>query len=132
MAKAIQKSVEDITTRLFHCGLMKIIITHELQKQDLTWQQFVIHNEFEEPEELLEEGLKEYEVLMITYIEDETHISKETISKNPKRRIRTGSMVKEELQFQEKDKVFNTYERRSRKHQQGQNKKAIENNDEEQ
>ena len=40
-------------------------------------------------------------------------------------------MVKEELQFQEKDKSFTTYERRSRKHQHGQKKQAIENSDEE-
>ena len=41
-------------------------------------------------------------------------------------------MVKEELQFQENDKIFTTYERRSRKHQHGQKKQARENNDEEQ
>ena len=39
-------------------------------------------------------------------------------------------MVKEELQFQEKDKVFTSYERRSRKHQQGQKKQATKNDDE--
>ena len=78
----------------------------------------------------MEEGLKEGEVLMITYIEDEIHNYKETSSKKPKRRIRTRSMVKEELQFQEKDKIFTTYERRSRKHQQGQNKQATKNDDE--
>ena len=59
MAKAVQKCVEDITTIIFHCGLIKMIITQELQKQNLAWQQFVILNEFEEPEELLEKGLKE-------------------------------------------------------------------------
>ena len=41
-------------------------------------------------------------------------------------------MVKEELQFQEKDKIFTTYERRSRKHQHGQKKQATKNSDEEQ
>ena len=67
---------------------------------------------------------------MITFIEDEIHNSKETSSKQPKRRIRTRSMVKEELQFQEKDKIFNTYERRSRKHQQCQKKQETQNDDE--
>ena len=41
-------------------------------------------------------------------------------------------MVKEELQFQEKDKIFTTYEIRSRKHQHGHKKQATENSDEEQ
>ena len=81
MAKAIQKHDEDTTTSLFHYGLVKIILINELQKQNLTWQQFVIHNEFDELEEMLEEGLKEDEVLMITYIEDEIQNSKATSSK---------------------------------------------------
>ena len=40
-------------------------------------------------------------------------------------------MVKAELQFQEKDKVFTTYGIRSRKHEQGQKKQATENDGEE-
>ena len=67
MAKAVQKRAEDKLTSLFHCGLIKIIITYELQKQNLTWQEFLIHNQFEEQEELPEEGLKEDKLLMITY-----------------------------------------------------------------
>ena len=47
MAKYVQKRTEDTTTSLFDCGLIKIILTHELEKQSLTWQQFVVHNEFE-------------------------------------------------------------------------------------
>ena len=119
MAKVVQKRVEDTAKILFQCGLIKIILIHELQKQNLTWRQFVIHNDFEEPERLLKERFKEDEVLLITYIEYEIQNSKETSSKQPKRRIRTRSMVKEELQFQENDKIFTTYERRSRKDQQG-------------
>ena len=41
-------------------------------------------------------------------------------------------MVKEEKEFQEKDNIFTTYERRSRKHQHGQKKQATEDSDEEQ
>ena len=41
-------------------------------------------------------------------------------------------MMKEDLQFQEKDKIFTTYERKSRKHKYGQKKQATENSDEEQ
>ena len=50
MAKVVQKRVEDTAKILFQCGLIKIILIHELQKQNLTLQQFVIHNEFEELE----------------------------------------------------------------------------------
>ena len=79
----------------------------------------------------MDEALKEDEVLMLTYIEDDIEDFEATSSKHPQRRIRTKSMVKEELQFQEKDKIFTTYERRSRKHQHGQKKKSTENSDEE-
>ena len=41
-------------------------------------------------------------------------------------------MVKEDLQFQEKYKIFITYERKSRKHKHGKKKKATEISDEEQ
>ena len=41
-------------------------------------------------------------------------------------------MVKEELEFQEKDKISTTYERRAMKHHHGRKKQATENNDEEQ
>ena len=41
-------------------------------------------------------------------------------------------MVKEDLQLQEKDKGFTTYERKSRKHKYGQENQATEINDEEQ
>ena len=94
MAKANKKRTEDTTTILFHCGLIKNILTHELQKQSLTWQKFVLHNEFEEPEEQLDDKLKEDEILMITYIEDDIQDSEETSSKQSKRITRTKSMVK--------------------------------------
>ena len=71
MTKAVQKRAKDKLTSLFHCGLIKIIITYELQKQNLTWKEFIIHNQFEELEELPEESLKEDKLLMITYLKDE-------------------------------------------------------------
>ena len=69
MAKAVQRRPKDKMTRLFHYGLIKIIIQHELQRQNLTWSGFLVHNQFEEQEDLLEEGSKEDELLMITYPE---------------------------------------------------------------
>ena len=94
MAKAVKKHTEDTISSLFHCGLIKIILTHELQKKILTWQQFVVHHGFEEPKEQLDEGLKEDEVLMLTHIGDHIEDSEATRSKKPLRRIRTISMVK--------------------------------------
>ena len=82
----------------------------------MTWQQFVVHYDSEELEEKLGERMKEDEILMLTYIEDEIEDPEATSSKQPQRRVRTRSMVKEDLQSQEKDKKFTTYERKSRKH----------------
>ena len=69
MAKAIQRRSKDKVTSLFHCGLIKIIIQYELHRQNLTWTEFLVHNQFENQEELLEEDAKEDELLMLTYPE---------------------------------------------------------------
>ena len=79
MAKAVQGRSKDKVTSLFHYGLIKIIIQYELHKQNLTWTEFLVHNQFENQEELLEEGAKEDELLMLTYPEA-------TSSKPPKGR----------------------------------------------
>ena len=42
--------------------------------------------------------MKEDEILMLTYIEDEIEYPKATSSKQPQIRVRTISMVKEDLQ----------------------------------
>ena len=84
MAKVVQRRAKDKMTSLFHCGLIKIIIKHELQKKNLTWSEFLIHNQFEEQEELLEEGLKEEKLLMITYPKDGEQNLEATSSKLPK------------------------------------------------
>ena len=84
MAKAIQRRAKDKMTSLFHCGFIRIIITHELQKQNLKWPEFLIHNQFEEQEELPEEGLKEDKLLMITYPKNGEQNPEATSSKLPK------------------------------------------------
>ena len=132
MAKVVYKRSGNTTSSLFHCGLIKIILTHELQKKSLSWKKFVVHCDNEAPEEQLGERMKEDEILMLTYIEDEIEDPEETSSKQPQRRVRTRSMVKEDLQSQEKDKNFTTYERNSRKHKYGHENQATEINDEEQ
>ena len=146
MAKAVQRHPKDKMTSLFHYGLINIIIQHELQKQNLTWSGFLIHNQFEEQEELLEEGLKEDELLMITYpeatsskppkgkkknkevllITDEEDNSEAVSSKQPQRRIRTRSVMREEKQFQKQEQIFTTYQRKPRKYKQARSQSALE------
>ena len=95
---------------------------------------------------MLEEGLKEDELLMITYPEatsskppkgkkkkkevllvtDDEDNSKAASSKQPQRRIRTRSVMREEKQFQKQEQIFTTYQRKPRKYQQAQSKSALE------
>jgi hypothetical protein len=137
MAKAVQRREKDKLTSLFHCGLIKIIIQHELRKQNLTWTEFLVQNQFEEQEELHEEVPKEEELLMITcpeatssklpkdkkkkeevlLIPDDEDSPEATSSKPPQRRIRTRSAVKEDKQFQKQEQIFTTYQRKPRKKQ---------------
>ena len=63
-------------------------------------------------------------------ITDDEDNSEAVSSKQPQRRIRTKSVMKEERQFQKQDKIFTTYKKRLRKHQQARNKSALEENDE--
>jgi hypothetical protein len=103
-----------------------MIITHELQKQNLSWQQFIIGNGFE----TVEEKIEEEQILIVTDDEEEMQHPKATSSKQPMGRRRTRSMVKMEKEFQEKDKIFTTYERKSRKRQQVQKGQIKESDDE--
>ena len=89
-----------------------MIIINELQKQNLTWQQFISGNRFE----TVEEEVKEEQTLVVTDDEEEIQNPKATSSKQRMGRRRTRSMVKMEKEFQEKDNIFTTYEKKSRKH----------------
>jgi hypothetical protein len=116
MAKGVQKHEKDMKKSLYHHGLIKMIITYELQKQNLSWQQFLIDNEFE----AMKEEHEEEEFIPVDDEEDvEVHIimnHEATSSKQPMRTRRmTWSMVKEEEEFQEKDRPFRTYTRKWRK-----------------
>ena len=146
MAKAVQRRPKDKTTSLFHCGLIKIIFQHELQRQNLTWSRFLVHNQFEEQEELLEEGFKEDELLMITYpeatsskpqkgkkkkkevllITDDEDNSEAASSKQPQRKIQTRSVKRKEKQYQKQDQIFTTYQRKPRKYKQAGSQSALE------
>jgi hypothetical protein len=47
MSKKAQKQVEDVEKGIYHCGIIKIILTHELMKKGMTWQQFLIEKGFQ-------------------------------------------------------------------------------------
>ena len=72
---------------------------------------------------------KEREVLMITIDQDNSEVAS---SKQPQRRIRTKSVMKEERQFQKQDQIFTTNKRKPMKYQQARNKSALEEDDESQ
>jgi hypothetical protein len=126
MAKAVQKQGRNTEKSLYHCGFIKMIIIYELQKQNLTWQQFIIENGFE----TIKEEEEEEQILVVTDDEEEVQNPKATSSKPPMGRRRTRSMVIKEKEFEEKDKIFTTYERKSRKRQQVQKGQIQENDDE--
>ena len=125
MAKAVQKQGRNTEKSLYHCGFIKMIIIYELQKQNLTWQQFIIENGFE----TIKEEEEEEQILVVIDDEEEIQNPKATSSKPPMGRRRTRSMVKREKEFEEKSKIFITYERKSRKHQQVQRGKIQESDD---
>jgi DNA repair exonuclease SbcCD ATPase subunit len=66
----------------------------------------------------------------VTDDEEEIQNPKATSSKPPMGRRRTRSMVIKEKEFEEKDKIFTTYERKSRKRQQVQRGQIQESDDE--
>jgi hypothetical protein len=126
MAKAVQKQWRNTERSLYYCGFIKMIIIHELHKQNLTWQQFIIRNGFK----IVEEEVKEEQILVVTDDEEEIQNPKATSSKQPMGRRRTRSMVKREKEFEDKDKIFTTYKRKSRKRQQVQKGQIKESDDE--
>ena len=62
-------------------------------------------------------------------ITDDEDNSEAASSKQPRRRIRTRSVIREEKQFQKQDQIFTTYQRKPRKYQQVRNKSALEEDD---
>ena len=51
MFVTIQKHLGDVEPHLYHHGLMKILIEKQLKEKKDTWEQFLIRNFFEEPQE---------------------------------------------------------------------------------
>lgn len=51
MSVTIQNHPGDVEPHLYHHGLVKILIEKQLKKKKDTWEQFLIRNFFEEPQE---------------------------------------------------------------------------------
>jgi hypothetical protein len=125
MAKTVQKQGRNTGRSLYHCGLIKMIVKNELLKQNMNWQQFTIENGFETIKE--EEG--EEHILVMTDDEEEVQHPKATSPKLPLGGRKTRSMVLKEKELAEKDKIFTTYERRTRKRPQVQKGQIQEEDD---
>jgi len=54
MAVTVQKHLGDVEPHLYHHGLIKILIEKELKEREDTWEQFLVRNFFEEPQEIPE------------------------------------------------------------------------------
>ena len=102
---------------MYHC---------EIQKQNVNWYQFTIENGFETIKE--EEG--EEHILVVIDDEGEIQHPMETSPKLPMGGRKTRSMVLKEKELEEKDKIFTTYERRTRKRPQVQKGQIQEKEDE--
>jgi len=90
MAKGIQKQDKNEERSLYHHRLIKMIISHELQKQNITWHQFLVDNKFVEEEEFVPDDDEEDDKVQIIMAHEATK------PKQPMgtRRL-TRSMVKE-------------------------------------
>ena len=65
---------------------------------------------------------KKKEVLLVTDDEDNSEAAS---SKQPQRRIRTRSVMREEKQFQKQEQIFTTYQRKPRKYKQNRSNSAL-------
>ena len=54
MSVTVQKHLGDVEPHLYHHGLVKILIEKELKEKKDTWEQFLVRNFFEEPQEIPE------------------------------------------------------------------------------
>jgi hypothetical protein len=52
MSRAIQKKTKNMDRSLYHHGLIKMIIKHELMKQGMVWSEFLVANGFENIEDI--------------------------------------------------------------------------------
>jgi len=112
MAKTIQKQKGNEDKSLYHFGLIKILIEHELQKRGKLWKEFLTVNQIRDEEE--KEEVQEDSGFMRD-IDEEIPLSKASRAPQPVGSIKTRNMQKEGAKRAEKDKIFTTYSPRTRR-----------------
>ena len=111
MSKTIQKQKSNEDKSLYHFGLIKILIEFELQGRGKTWKEFLISNQIKEDEQ---EQQQERTDFMLD-IDKEIPECKSSNVPQPSSGVRTRRMRQETAKKIEKDKIFTTYKRRSRR-----------------
>jgi len=112
MSKTIQKQKGNEDKSLYHFGLIKILIEHELQRRGKMWKEFLAANQIKDEED--KEELQENSGFMKD-IDEEIPVSKASKVPPPVSSIRTRKMRKEDAKKAEQDKIFTTYSRRTRR-----------------
>jgi hypothetical protein len=46
MSNRIQSKSKDVDTNIFHSGLIRILVSEELGKKDISWEHFVVASHF--------------------------------------------------------------------------------------
>ena len=112
MSKTIQKHKGNEDRSLYHFGLIKILIESELQRRGKTWKEFLIDNQIKVREE---EQEKQGSTELMIDIDEETPELKSSNVPQPSSSVRTRRQRQEAAKRIEKDKIFTTYKRRSRR-----------------
>ena len=94
MSVTVQKHLGDVEPHLYHHGLVKILIEKELKEKKDTWEQFLIRNFFEEPQEI-PEGITSRRS-RIKRTNDETQITPTTAIERTSREERLSKRKKKE------------------------------------
>jgi hypothetical protein len=55
MAKSIQRQTKNVERSLYHHGLIKLVVKHELSKKGIGWSEFLASNGFEDDDKGTEE-----------------------------------------------------------------------------
>ena len=94
-----------------HFGLIKIPIEFELQRRGKTWKEFLIVNQIKEDEQEQQQERTEF----MLDIDEEILERKSSNVPQPSNGVRTRRTRQETAKKIEKDKIFTTYKRRSRR-----------------
>lgn len=112
MSKTIQKQKGNEDKRLYHFGLIKILIEFEVQRRGKTWKEILVANQIKDGED--EQEQEERSEFMLD-IDEEIPVRKSSNVPPHNSSVRTRNMRQEAAQKIEQDKIFTTYTRRSRR-----------------